>query len=77
MPPPVVERTLKEIQLHHKSEAEVAGMQASFTESSIPGDLSVWIIPRPTGNLQGQKTSRHYLYRRDPISGKFTLIKKT
>ena len=77
MSAPAVERTLEELQHQHNSEADAIGWQASFTGGSLPGDLSVAILPRSPEALQEDQAPRYYLYRRNPISGKFTLIKKS
>lgn len=76
---PAVERTMDELKSQHDSEAQAMGKgwQTSYTGGSLPGDITVSILP-PTieaGDLI--QDARYYLYRRNPISGKFTLIKKT
>lgn len=67
------EYSAEEIRSLHGEEAGNLGWRMTFTEGQVKGDLDVSILPPPS-MVSGGAKSRVYHYRRNSLTGKFTLV---
>ncbi len=69
------ERSTAELRSQHQDEASALGWRCVFSGGQVKGDLLVSILPPP--HLVTSRTrARTYLYRQNPLSGKYRLVKK-
>lgn len=69
------EYTAEELRTMHQEEAANLGWRCIFNGGEVPGDLNVSILP-PAYRVSHENKSRLYVYRRNMLTGKFTLARK-
>lgn len=72
---PREELTADQIRERHKDEADHLRWRLSINAGSVPGDLQVQILPWPIQLIDRNAVPKVYLYRRNPESTKYYLVK--
>lgn len=64
-----------ELRSQHQDEADSLGWRCVFSAGQVKGDLVISILP-PPHIVSARTKARMYLYRRNPMNGKYRLVKR-
>lgn len=69
------ELTADQIRERHRDEADRLHWRLQISEGAVPGDIQVVILPYPIHLIDKDAKAKSYLYRRNPETTHYFLIK--